>query len=108
MRSKLPDRAALVLDGTQAPEELTQKVIEVLDSRGTDGGQDRGWQEKNARRIELAEKKNRDGLKGAEPAEFDRIQTEYFDYLDAKYPRMPVHLDRLDRLEPRCKASEDD
>jgi len=108
VRSKLPDRAALVLDVTQAPEELTQKVIEFLDSRGADGGQDRGWQEKNARRIELAEKKNRDGLKGAELAEFDRLQTEYFDYLDAKYPRTPVDLDRLDRLEARLKASEGD
>lgn len=108
VRSKLPDRAALVLDGTQAPEELTQKVIEFLDSQGAGGVQERGWQEKNSRRLELAEKKNRDGLDGAELAEFDRLQTEYFDYLDAKYPRTPVDLERLGRLEARLRASKGD
>jgi adenylate kinase family enzyme len=106
VRSKLPDRAALILDGTQAPEELTQKVIEFFESRMADGGLDHSWQEKNSRRIELAEKKNRVGLDVAELAEFDRLQTEYFDYLDAKHPRTPVDLDILDRLEARLKASE--
>ncbi len=47
VRSTLPDRAALFLDGTQDPEELTRKVIEFLVSKGGDTGQDQGWDEKN-------------------------------------------------------------
>jgi adenylate kinase family enzyme len=108
VRSKLPDRASLVLDGTQHPEELTQKVIEFLEARAVVGGKDHGWQQKNARRIELAEKKSREGLDSAEFAEFDQLQTEYFDYLDAKYPRTPVDLERLAQIEARLKASEGD
>ncbi len=54
----------------------------------------------------MAEKKSREELSGAELAEFDQLQTEYFDYLDAKYPRTPVDLDRLAEIEARLKASE--
>jgi hypothetical protein len=108
VRSRLPDRAALVLDGTQDPDESTRKVIEFLVSKGGDAGQERGWDEKNARRIELAEKKSRGELSGAELSEFDRLQTAYFDYLDAKYPRTPVDLDRVAEIERRLKASEGD
>ena len=108
VRSKLPDRAALVLDGTQDPEELTQKVIAFLVSKAGDLGQDPGWDEKNDRRIELAEKKSRGELNGAELAEFDQLQTAYFDYLAAKYPRTPVDLDRLAEIEKRLKDSEGD
>ncbi len=67
---------------------------------------DRGWNEKNARRIELAEKKSRGELSGAELAEFDQLQTEYFEYLDAKYPRKAVDVNRLDEIEARLRASE--
>jgi cytidylate kinase len=110
VRSQLPDRAALVLDGTQRPDELTQKVIDFLEARGEDGIRDRGWgwEEKNARRIELAEKRSQDELSGPEIAEFDQLQTEYFDYLDAKYPRTPVDLERLAGIEARLRASEGD
>jgi dephospho-CoA kinase len=108
VRSKLPDRASLVLDGTQRPDELTQKVIDFLEAMGEDKIRDWGWEEKNARRIELAEKKSRDELSGPELAEFDQLQTEYFDYLDAKYPRTTVDLDRLAGIEARLKASEGD
>lgn len=107
VRTVLPDKAALVLDGTQSPEELTQKVIEFFASKGGERGRERGWEEKNARRIELAEKKSHEELSGAELAEFDQLQTEYFDYLDAKYPRTPVDLERLAEIEARLKASED-
>jgi hypothetical protein len=34
VRSRLPDRAALVLDGTQSPEELAEKVICFLNTKG--------------------------------------------------------------------------
>jgi dephospho-CoA kinase len=105
VRSKLPDSASLVLDGTQDPEELARKVVKFLESRSS-GGRERGWDEKNARRIELAEKKSRGCLRGAELAEFDRLQAEYFDYLDAKYPRTPSDLDGLDRIEERLKGPE--
>ena len=108
VRSKLPDRAALVLDGTQSPEELTERVIAFLNAKVGDDRKERGWEEKNARRIELADKKSRGELSGPELAEFDQLQTEYFDYLDAKYPRTPVDLDRLAEIEARLKASGDD
>jgi adenylate kinase family enzyme len=108
VRSKLPDRAALILDGTHDSDELTQKVIEFFAAKCGDANQDPGWEEKNARRIELAEKKSRGKLKGHEAAEFDQLQTEYFDYLDAKYPRTPVDRDKLAEIEKRLKASEDD
>lgn len=108
VRSKLPDRASLVLDGTKPPEELIQKVIEFLIAKGGDGDQEQGWEEKNARRIELAEEKSRGELHGSEIAEFDQLQTEYCDYLDAKYPRTPIDLDRLAEIESRLKASEGD
>lgn len=106
VRSALPDRASLVLDGTERPEDLTQKVIEFLASRPNSTGSERGWAEKNKRRLQLAEKKSRGQLSGAELSEFDRLQTEYFDYLDAKYPRTPVDLDRLEEIEKRLKGSE--
>ena len=107
VRSTLLDRAALVLDGTQDPNELTRIVIEFLASKEREA-EERGWDEKNARRIELAEKKSRGELSGAQLSEFDQLQTAYFDYLDAKYPRTPVDLDRLADIERRLKASEDD
>jgi dephospho-CoA kinase len=107
VRSLLPDRAALVLDGTQDPNESTRIVIEFLESKQRDA-EERGWDEKNARRIELAEKKSRGELSGAELSEFDRLQTAYFDYLAAKYPRTPVDLDRLAEIERRLKDSEGD
>jgi len=105
VRSKLPDRAALVLDGTQSPEELTEKVVAFFNTKVGNNGKEGGWEEKNARRIELAEKKSLGELDGLELAEFDQLQTEYFDYLDAKYPRTPVDLDRLAEIEARLKAS---
>jgi adenylate kinase family enzyme len=107
VRSRLPDRAALVIDGTQDPDESTRQVIEFLASKEREA-EERGWDEKNARRIELAEKKSRGELSGAELSEFDRLQTAYFDYLAAKYPRTPVDLDRLAEIERRLKASEGD
>jgi hypothetical protein len=67
---------------------------------------DLGWNEKNARRIELAEKKSRGELSGAELAEFDQLQTEYFEYLESKHPRATVDMNRLDEIEARLKASE--
>jgi adenylate kinase family enzyme len=106
VRSRLPDRASLVLDGTRLPEELVQEVIDFFDSH--DGEKRRlGWDEKNERRIALAKKKSRDELEGPEIAEFDQLQTEYFDYLDAKYPRSPVNLEQLDEIEARLRALED-
>jgi len=68
----------------------------------------RDGREGRARRIELAEKKSRGELSGAELSEFDRLQTAYFDYLAAKYPRTPVDLDRLAEIEKRLKASKGD
>ena len=42
VRSRLPDRAALVLDGTQDPDESARKVIDFLTSRGKDAEEDAG------------------------------------------------------------------
>lgn len=104
VRSKLPDRASLVLDGTRDPNLLTAQVLEFLASKnGADEA--RGWAEKNARRIELAEKKSRGELSGTELSDFDRLQTAYFDYLAAKFPRTPVDLERLADIEKRLKSS---
>ncbi len=108
VRSKLPDRAALVLDGTQDPDESARKVIEFLATKVNNAEENLGWDEKNTRRIELAEKKSRGELSSAELSEFDQLQTAYFDYLAAKYPRTPVDLDRLAEIERRLKASEGD
>jgi dephospho-CoA kinase len=104
VRRILPDKASLVLDGTRPPEELTRKVVEFLASKAAPTEPD--WEKKNARRIELAEKKSRVGLVGAELAEFDQLQTEYFDYLDAKHPRPPANLQLLAEIEARLKASD--
>jgi dephospho-CoA kinase len=108
VRSMLPDRASLILDGTRPLEESAQRVIDFLQSRDGGRSRQRGWEEKNARRIELAEKKSRGNLNSAEVAEFDQLQTEYFDYLDAKFPRTPVDLDRLAKIEARLAASGSD
>lgn len=105
VRSVLPDKAALVLDGTRPANELTLKVIEFLETKAKVLGADRDWDAKNVRRLELAERKSAADLTGAEVAEFDQLQTEYFDYLDAKYPRTPADLDRLARIEARLKAT---
>jgi hypothetical protein len=105
VRSVLPDKAHLVLDGTLPVDELARRVIEFV-ARAEREGEPQGWAEKNKRRIELAEKKSREHLTGAELAEFDQLQTEYFDYLDAKHPRTPLDEKRLDEIEARLKASE--
>ncbi len=103
VRNVLPDRASLVLDGTRLAEDLVQEVINFLD--GEEGERRRHrWDEKNERRIVLAEKESRDELTVPEIAEFDQLQTEYFDYLDAKFPRTPAQLDKLDELEAKLKA----
>jgi hypothetical protein len=109
VRNVLPDQAHLVLDGTGtlSVKELAQRVVEFVVRAGQDGGAP-GWDEKNGRRIELAEKKSREQLTGAELAEFDQLQTEYFDYLDAKHPRTPMDENRLAEVEARLKASEGD
>lgn len=105
VRSILPDKASLVLDGIRSPEELTNKVIDFLTHAASPAASDRDWGKLNARRIELAEKKSVSGLVGAELAEFDQLQTEYFDYLDAKFPRTPANLQGLAEIEARLKAS---
>jgi len=65
-----------------------------------------GWEDRNARRIELARKKNREGLTPAELAEFGQLQTGYFDYLGAKHPRTLPDESRLAQLEARLNADE--
>ena len=84
------------------------EIEQFLAAKGANGDREWGWEEKNARRIELAEKKSLGTLQGAELTEFDQLQTEYFGYLDAKYPRTPVDLERLAEIEKRLKASEGD
>lgn len=108
VRNRLPDRAALVLDGTQDPDESTRAVIEFLAAHDGAGARDPDWDRLNARRIALAEKKSRGELHGAELAEFDQLQTRFFDYLDAKHPRTPFDLDRLTEIEMRLRASGND
>jgi adenylate kinase family enzyme len=103
VRSVLPDKAALILDGARPPEELTQKVIDFLKAPGPNSEDEFGWRKKNALRIELAKKKNREGLTAAELAEFDQLQTSISDYLDAKYPRTPLDSDLLDQIEAQIK-----
>ena len=56
---------------------------------------------KNARRLELAEKKSRGELVGAELVEFECLQNEIFDYLYALHPSIPVDLERLRQIEKR-------
>jgi uncharacterized protein YnzC (UPF0291/DUF896 family) len=59
----------------------------------------------NSQRIELAEKKSREQLTGDELAEFDQLQTEYFNYLDARRRRTPMDENRLAVIEARLKVS---
>jgi adenylate kinase family enzyme len=105
VRSVLPDKASLVLDGTRPPDELIHKVIDFLTNKTKEADAERGWEKKNARRLELAEKKSVGELAGAEIAEFDQLQTEYFEYLDAKFPRTPADLQGLAEIEARLKAA---
>lgn len=62
------------------------------------------WEKLNTRRIELAEKKSRGELQRVELLEFDKLQTVYFNYLDAKYPRTLVGQDRLADIEKRLRS----
>jgi hypothetical protein len=62
------------------------------------------WQQKNLRRVELARKKNREGLDAQEAAEFEVLQTTFFAHLATKFPRPPVDSDRLDKLEARLQS----
>ena len=60
------------------------------------------WEDKNDRRLELAEKKSRGELTGAEAAEFEPLQIAYFDYLNTEFPRNPP-LD-LAKIEQEAEA----
>ncbi len=54
----------------------------------------------NQRRLFLAEKKSTLGfLVGDQSDEFDRLQSEYFDYISEKFPRNPVKIQELLELE---------
>lgn len=61
------------------------------------------WDQKNARRLELIDKKHRQGLDPAEQAEFQHLQEECFAELEARSPR-PALEPVLDRLEARLNA----
>ena len=104
VRSVLPDRASFFLDGTDAPEESARKIVEFLDA-AENVEHAGGWDTLNAKRIELAKKKSRGELAGADIAEFDRLQTQYFEYLDAKFPRTPLDPEKLDAIERRLGSS---
>ena len=73
----------------------------------TGAGELRTWDQINARRIELAEKEVEKGLTPAETAEFNRLQTSYFQYLEKKHPSPPVDMDRLHCIEARLNANEE-
>jgi hypothetical protein len=96
----LLDRASLILDGQRPVEELVDQVIRFIQDPPTKGG-GLTWDQKNARRIELAKKKNRSGLSESELAEFAQLQAEYFGYLEAKHPRPRIDEARLNELETR-------
>ncbi len=57
--------------------------------------------DRDARRIELAEKKSREELGKDELDEFNRLQQAYFDALEIQYPRNRTNQDKLDELEAR-------
>jgi len=59
------------------------------------------WRRKNARRIDLIHKKNRDGLTDEEMAEFKTLQQGLFAYLETLYPRPPLDLEKMEAL-ARC------
>jgi dephospho-CoA kinase len=103
VRTVLLDRADLVLDGAHPVEELVGQILAFL-TRCKEGNEIRDWEQKNTRRIQLARKKNREGLTALELAEFDQLQTTYSDYLDAKFPRTPLDVNRLDEIEARLRA----
>lgn len=65
-----------------------------------------GWEVRNARRIEMVKKKNREGLTLTELSEFDQLQTGYFEYLDEKCPRTLPDESHLSRIEARLNAGE--
>lgn len=101
----LLEQADLVLNGTLDVEVLVEQVLNFL-KRPHPGKRLKNWEDKNTRRIELAKKKNREGLNDAELSEFDQIQTGYFEYLNAKHPREPQDLSRLAEIESRLQAEE--
>lgn len=102
--SDLRGEADLELDGTNPIELLVQQVVDYATGPANATSPDE-WDQKNIRRIELAKKKNRAGLTAAEMAEFQVLQKDFFDYLEAKHPRPPLDLDRLERIEARLRST---
>jgi hypothetical protein len=63
------------------------------------------WAQKNARRFELIQKKNRQGLPPKELAEFEQLQAEAFELLRLAFPPPPLDTERLDRFEQRLAST---
>lgn len=102
--SDLPEEADLLLEGNDPLELLVQQVVDYA-NRPDDAVAAQSWDEKNSRRIELVRKKHRQGLSEDEAAEFRILQTGFFRYLEAKHPRPPLDLERIERIETRLKQA---
>ena len=63
------------------------------------------WHQKNARRFELIQKKNRQGLSPQELAEFEQLQAEAFDLVRVAFSPPPFDVERLDRIEQRLASA---
>ena len=94
---------------------LTQDEIQIVEASNRtvsteipdDAAESQNWDQLNVRRIELAEKGVEKDLTPAEAAEFDRLQTIFFQYLETKHPSPPLDMDRLNRIEARLNASKE-
>lgn len=107
VRKILPTKASLILDGTKPTEQSLQKIDDFLTAVAQGKEPTKDWDWINTRRIELAKKKNNVGLELVEIAEFDQLQTDYFDFLDAQFPRTRFAPDFLSGLSQRLTQTPD-
>jgi hypothetical protein len=63
------------------------------------------FRKKNARRIALIKKKNREGLSPAEAEESAILDQEVAAYLNQKFPLPPVDMSLLDEIEARLRSA---
>jgi hypothetical protein len=73
-----------------------------------DAGVSEEWDRKNSRRIQLINKKYRDGLTPEERAELETLQRTFSEYLATVLPQPSLDAKRLDEIEARLRAADKD
>jgi hypothetical protein len=84
----------------QTPDDNHHASVSTPEAEAT-------FRKKNARRIALIKKKNREGLSPAELEEFEKLQQACYTYMDARFPRPAVDLEGLQQLAAQLEAEKD-